>query len=434
MKKIILSLFSAIVILSACRKDDSSVFNKTPDERLNDTLSSYQSVLAAAENGWKAFVTVDSGRGATYSFYFKFNNQNRVQMVGDIDSASAATLKESSFRLKALQQPSLVFDTYSYLHVLSDPDASKNGGTYGLGLVSDFEFLFTSVTADTIKLTGRMHGSKAVLIKATKAEGDAYSSGRFILFSSYLNKIFTYFKRFTLGNVQYDIKVNSVTHNITFSWLDASGNLHSFTTTYYNVLGGVVLTNPLVVSNTLSINTFTNAVWDPNSFTISLTASGTSGTITRTVLPLKIDVTAPRDWWQRGVIEDNYWSSLTGFHVNGVDDAFGIQTLNRFYSLIYYPGYATNSNDLFGPVFINAAGTSLDLLYGAAPAKPTFTSSGLARFTLLGTYGTYPTSGPAFLSLRQLLLAEGYYFVRTGSNSYDMISAKDGQTWISWQW
>jgi len=38
---------------------------------------------------------------STYSFYFKFNNANRVVMLSDFDSLSAVTPKESSYRLKA---------------------------------------------------------------------------------------------------------------------------------------------------------------------------------------------------------------------------------------------------------------------------------------------------------------------------------------------
>ena len=43
-------------------------------------------------------------------------------MFSDFDSTSAVTLQESSYRLKAEQQPTLIFDTYSYVHVLADPN------------------------------------------------------------------------------------------------------------------------------------------------------------------------------------------------------------------------------------------------------------------------------------------------------------------------
>jgi len=430
MNKVLVLIFLIAAGLSSCQKDnDKPLFNQSPDERLDETLTAYQDQLSGAENGWKALIKTDSGKGATYSFYFKFNNENRVVMVSDFDSASAVTPKESSYRLKALQQPSLIFDTYSYLHVLSDPDASQNGGFYGAGLFSDFEFYFDSVATDTIKLVGRLHGSKAILIRATKEEGDAYLGGQFVLFSNYLDEILTYFKRFTIDAQFYDIKAYPRYRTIIFSWLDGSGNTQSFSTAYYNLLDGIVLSQPFVNGN-LTITSFTNAVWNGTSLTVS--AGGKTGVIAPTVFPLKVDLTAPRNWWQYAIDNANtYWISLQGFHVNGVDDAFGITTLDRYYYLIYWPEYEPG-NDLFAPVFVDSTGTSLELHYGAAPATPTFTTDGLAKFTLLGNYGPYPTTGPAALSRDQLLIPEGYYFVKTGETSYDMISAKDGKAWISW--
>src|SRR5436190_496005 len=84
------------------------------------------------------------------------------------------------------------------------------------------------ITTDTIKLVGRFHGSKATLIRATKEEGDAYLGGQFVLFSNYLDKIFTYFKRFTIEGQSYDIKADPLHRTIIFSWLDGSGNTQSF--------------------------------------------------------------------------------------------------------------------------------------------------------------------------------------------------------------
>ena len=129
MKKVLIIVFIITACLSSCKKADKPAFDKSADERLNETLAAYQTQLSGAQNGWKGFIATDSGRGSTYSFYFKFNNANRVVMLSDFDSVSAVTPKESSYRLKALQQPSLLFDTYSYLHVLSDPDETVNGGT-----------------------------------------------------------------------------------------------------------------------------------------------------------------------------------------------------------------------------------------------------------------------------------------------------------------
>jgi len=137
-KNLSLYLLMLVVTFASCRKEDDDVFNESPDERINETIAKYNDALIDAPYGWRGFVYPSALPNTAFSFYFKFDSTNRVEMFSDFDSLSTVTVKESSFRLKALQQPCLLFDTYSYIHVLCDPDASKNGGDYGKGLYSDF--------------------------------------------------------------------------------------------------------------------------------------------------------------------------------------------------------------------------------------------------------------------------------------------------------
>lgn len=440
MKKLTILLIITAAIISSCRKDDKSVFDKSPDERLKEKLDAFQAQLAGAQNGWKGLLQTDSGRGSLHSFYFKFNNENRVRMVSDFDSLSAVTLKESSYRLKALQQIALLFDTYSYIHVLADPDPTVNGGALGSGLLSDFEFYFESNSSnDTIKLTGRINGSKMTLVRATAAEEAAYNSGQ-LAAGLNINKILTYFKRLTIGSQLYDIQIDPINRQFVFSWLDGSGNLKTFTTGYYFIAGGIVFTTPLV-NGSQTISGFKDISWNPATETINLIAANTVSTITGIVVPLKVDAGAPRRWFDYAINNGNsYWISAQGFHVNGVDDAFGVQSLtsgtNTYLFLLYWPR-VTASNDFFGPVFLDATGTTADIFYGTAPT-PNFTTDGRAVFIQLGNYGppnfqTYPTSGPAALTRTQLYNASGYYFVQTSATTYDMVSAGDGKAWITWE-
>ena len=440
MKKILIVVLGVSAFLSSCKKKDKSVFDKSPDDRINETLAAYQAQLSGAQNGWKALIKVDSGKGATYSFYFKFDDANRVVMLSDFDSLSAVTPKESSYRLKALQQPSLLFDTYSYLHVLSDPNETVSGGAQGAGLLSDFEFYFDAVTTDTIKLVGRLNGSKLSLVRATQDEENAFNSGA-LATGLYINKILTYFKRLTAGSVLYDIKIDAATRQFIFSWLDASGNLATFSTGYYFTVAGITFTNPLV-NGSQTISDFSNITWNQATETINLTAGGNTATITGIVTPLKVDLGAPQRWWQYAITNGNgYWSSFNGFHVNGVDDALGLSSLisgtGTFYSLLYWPD-VSGSNDAFGPLFLNATHDAVSLDYVNAPGFPNFTNDGRAIFVNLGDYGPpnflpYPTTGPAAQSKTLLYNSSGYYFVQTSATTYDMVSAADGKAWISWE-
>ncbi len=440
MKRILLYIVVIFSVISSCKKDDSTIFQQSPDERLNEALTKYQAQLSGAQNGWKA-VLFPAG-GGSYSFYFKFSDSNRVRMFSDFDSTTATTLKESSYRLKAIQQPSLIFDTYSYIHLLSDPNENVvvrsivNQGAVGVGLVSDYEFYFDSTTTDTIKLVGRFNGSKAVLTRATAQEATAYNSGQ-LAAGLNINKILTYFKRLTVGSQQFDIQVKPVDHTITFTYLGANGVLQTFTTGYYLILGGITLLNPLTVG-TLTITGFNNMQWNATTETITTTVSNTVSTISGIVVPVKVDIGAPKRWWDFAVANGNdYWFSGKGFHVNGVDDAYGLAGLrsgtNTYYYLVYWPSYDPG-NDFFGPIFLNAAQTGLTLQYGTGPNTPTYTTDGRAIFTQLYTYGTHPATGPAALTRAKLYNASGYYFVQTGATTYDMVSASDGKAWVTWQW
>jgi hypothetical protein len=436
MKKGSILIFLIITGLSSCTKDDKSLFERSPDERLNEKLTAYQSQLTGAVNGWKGFITTDSGRGSTYSFYFKFNDQNRVQMFSDFDSASAVTIKESSYRIKALLQPSLIFDTYSYVHLLADPDPSVNGGGVGAGLGSDFEFAFDNATTDTIKLTGRFHGSKGVLIRATKQEGDAYINkqlGNSLQFNN-ISKIFNYWKRITVGGIEYEVTLDATARTITFAWLDASGNYRTHTTTFYYTLEGVVLDKPLVNGN-VTISSFRNIVWNATANTLAVSVNNVASTFVGAIRPLKIDLTAPRKWWQYAVDNQGYWATEKGFRINGVEDALRLSSIAGYNGFtIYYPNYVVGGApyDLLAPI------TNGALEFAAAFRLPTFTTDGRVIFPFVGTLGTVPVAATSVYTNLRTKMAEstGFYLVQIDKEGlvYDMVSASDAKSWVRWEW
>lgn len=432
MKKPLVIVLLSILTLAACRKDDKSLFDKSADDRINEALAAYQAKLLSAPNGWKGFVYPKSG--GAYSFYFKFNEGNRVNMLSSFDSASAVTLKESSYRLKALQQPSLLFDTYSYLHVLADPNAAVNGGVYGAGLQSDFEFYFDSSSADTIQLIGRFNGSRATLIKATPDEAAGFTSGQ-LATGFLLNRIQTYHRRLTIGSQRFDFHLDPSTRTIAFT--DATGNLLDTTiaSRYYMTFGGIGLVKPLVAGNQI-ITGFNNISYNASGQIVSCTINNSAATISSVVVPLKVDVTAPARWWNYKASTDDYWFSIYGFHANGTDNAYRVDTLTGehfpYYYLIYYPNFRPE-NDLFAPIFEDTTANELTLIYGSAPQKPNYTSDGRGVFTELGSYPTVPATGGAASTIRQLYISRGYYFIQTSGNTYDMVSAADGKSWINWQ-
>lgn len=434
MKKSILYLLFASVFFLSCDNEDDTVFEESADARLNAALVSYEKQLVESPYGWNAVVY--PGGGGSYGFYFKFDDKNRVQMFSDFSDESAAKVKESSYRLKAIQTPVLIFDTYSYLHVLSDPDEQVNGGIRGAGLLSDFEFSIypDSVKADVISLVGRKNGSRLVLTKASQTDAAAYTAGNLakgVRFNNIM-KYQAYFKRVTLGNETYEITLSPVSRVIKLTWLDGTVP-RTFSTYYYYTASGLTFVNPLV-NGSQTIAGFSDITWNATTTQLGITVNGQKSTIASATKPLSTDLAAARRWWQAPIESGSYWSSFEGFHVNGVDDAFGVNALkfgeSPFYSYIYQPGL-NSDYDLFGPVFVQ--NNSLNFEYGHAPAPPTFTSDGRAIFESIGTFGEVPKTGPAVQTANTLFDTQGFYLIQTSETSYDMVSAKDAKTWITWQ-
>jgi hypothetical protein len=436
MKVTLTYLLLLLLLISGCSKDEDPVFDQTADERTNETLLQYETALISAPDGWNAQVL--TGTGHLFHFHFRFNDKNRVTMYADIDTTTAGTAAESSYRLKALQQPALIFDTYSYLHILADPDGSVNGGEDGEGLKSDFEFSIDTVTTDSIKLTGRFNGSKVTLRRASQEDAAAWQNGdwrRAVSFQQ-LGRILEYFKRMPLNGVIYEIRLNQQVRSITFIWMDAGGNTRTFTSNYYFDTRGIMLETPLENGNrsirSLSVEGFDAATNQLRVRVNDETPAAISGAVT----PVRRDLESPSRWWQAVYNQETYWQSNSGFHVNGVDDAFRIRNIPNFTFLLFWPAFGIQDGiiyDLTGFV-LNNNGT-LGIGFGAAWLPPEFTNDGRIIFSIYGTLGTIPTAARSAFDNTAALFADpsGFYLIQTGAFTYDMVSARDARAWISWQ-
>lgn len=431
LKSKILPITVLMVVFVSCKKDEY-IFDESPDNRLNEALTKYQSALTSSAAGWKA--TMQPALGGTYNFFFQFNDQNRVFMFADIDTATARNKRESSYRLKALEQPSLIFDTYSYIHVLSDPDPAVIGGAEGAGLISDFEFVFESANADSIVLIGNRNKTRLKLEKATQDDLDAWQNGIWLNMLSFLNiqKIEQYFKRLNVAGTIYEIAVNPVGRVVKIQWL-SGGNLQTVISPYYLTSQGLMLATP-VVNGSQTIDRFANFSWNENTKILQLTAGSVAGSIAGAIAPLKVDLQAPARWWQAGNTGDAIWLTQQGFHVNGVDDAYGLRSIRNFWGLGFWPQYSTTGSiqyDLAGYI-MNNGGLSLD--FGTAFSAPTFTADGKIIFNYLGDLGTIPDNAldPYINTALKITEPTGYYLIQVGPESYDMVNVADARSWIVW--
>jgi hypothetical protein len=176
MKKILIYICLLTGLVSGCKKDSDPIL-EDPDKRLSAELAKDQALLLSATDGWLATIYPKGGKG--FSFYFKFNAEGKVAMLSDFNSTTALTPAESTYRLKALQRPTLIFDGYNYIHMPSDPDATVSGGSASTatGLQSDFEFAFTEVSGDSLKFEGTFNKNPMTAVKLSNTEGQSIAKG-----------------------------------------------------------------------------------------------------------------------------------------------------------------------------------------------------------------------------------------------------------------
>lgn len=268
MKKLLSLILLCSVFLAGCDKDTDELFDKPADERITEALNSYQTALASAP-GWKLFVyptglqseDIDVG-GLTY--YMRFTDANRVTMVSDFTVSMADVPKESSFRLKASQRPSLIFDTYSYIHVAADPDESVSFSPTqqgGFGWGTDFDFAFTELNpGDTLRLKGNFNKSDALLIKATPAEMTAAFGGRLgdiMDFTSNFVSSNSFISFPATDNSKIGVSLNFFLYIINFTYL-SSGSLATISAPFSHTTYGLHLKEPITVGG----YTFQDLFWD----------------------------------------------------------------------------------------------------------------------------------------------------------------------------
>ncbi|MBV4356676.1 DUF4302 domain-containing protein [Pinibacter aurantiacus] len=432
MKRFFLYLFVAMAALSSCQKEEKSVFDQTPDERINAALAKYQADVLSSPNGWKALYR--TGTGQAFNFYFTFNNQNRVVMYSDFDTATTHP-RESSYRIKALQQPCLIFDTYSYLHMLADPNPYVNGGDAGAGLVADFEFAIDTVKGDTIKLKGRQNGTELDLVKATQHEADLWTKGDWTraLGLQHITDFLTYFKRTTIGGVDVDVEFYHYSRQIVFFTYNSSGIRTPVTASFVyrpENPNGAVFTNPVKIG-TATISSLTDMTWANGK--VNTKVNGTTNiAIGEAIAPVVVNKNGATSWWLYK-IQQGYWVNL-GFHQNGVDDAFGVQSIPGFYYMAYLPAYDTATKTTYWDWMAYAAvKDNILTIPNSSSFVPTFITDGRAIFN---TYKPDSANAPLYVTLTTAAFTDpqGYYFLQVGPTTIDMVGVRDAKTWLRWYW
>lgn len=457
-------IMSMSFLLFSCKKDfNDNIDGKTVDERLTQAMKDYQNVLTAAPFGWKFIQKSNSAynNGSfdsvvnTFTYYMAFDNKNTVSMYGDFDSVQRTTLRSSTYLLKALQRPTLVFDTRNYIHVPSDPSPSVSQSTLspGLGWGTDFQFEFAdnidpTKLGDTIRFRGMFNRADGLMIKATQAERDLYTSREYynrLQAINNINKILTYWKRIIVDGVTYELGTpNFLTKKVNISWLDGSGNLITKQVSfYYGFDGSMQFLEPLVNGST-SISGFSGFEFDAGAGSVNVRVLGpnVNSTITPAITALKYDNNAAQNWLTQLYLNFNQvWVSDKAFHANGTDDVGNFKNIPN-YQTLWFGGPSVFGGTVHGIIaFVN---NGLSAPYCYSNAAPVI-ANGRAKFILNVNSGTFTGTDPkamAMASARQLMYggttvnsSQEFYFVATSADgkAYDMVRYPDATVWISWR-
>jgi hypothetical protein len=437
MKKYLLyTMLLALTAISACKKGIDPPAGQRPEERVSTTTTAYSNSLTGNTNGWKAFLYPYGG--GVYLFSMKFTAANRVTMLSDISTATSTTSLESSFKIKQQLQPSLLFDTYSYIHQLSDPDPTVAGGAAGAGLNSDFEFYFDSMSAagDTIKLVGNRLGSKLVLVKiANTTDYGTFTTGTADIVTK-AAQLRTYWERATIGTTDCEINLNTTAKKISITYL-VNGNPTTVSSLFY--IDGSTLTltllTPVTVAGTV-VSTIKSITLDATNRVLNGTLNGAAFALRESITPLKFDPTAAQKWYTQMPLNfNNCWISEKGYHY-GVDDFCNFRNIPGFTSF-WFAGASVLGAD---GIIVFTTGLASPYVQSSTAITP----ANLARFTILANVGTFTGTGAqamAMTAARNIMYggatagsSADWYLVPTAADGvhYDMVRASDAQAWISW--
>lgn len=210
MKKI-LYFFITLLIISGCKKSSFvSDFDQTPQDRMATSVAAVSNTLTSASNGWVATLSTSAGGG--FGFYMTFDDKQNVSMYADLTDDASITSASSTYRVKTGLGADLIFDTYNYLAMLADPNASAFGGTQPTGFKSDVEFTFVRTSADSIIFIGKQYRQLLKMVKATAAQKATYTAGGY---KTAINKVKDYFT--TVKYPYIEVASGATTLKVAFS-------------------------------------------------------------------------------------------------------------------------------------------------------------------------------------------------------------------------
>jgi Domain of unknown function (DUF4302) len=275
-KSIIFSLF--ILIVFSCTKSEvDPLFQESANKRAANQIEKYKTQLTEAQYGWKGAYYPNGAKDGGYSFYLKFDKNGNLTMYSDVAGLSSDKAFETTFQIKALQKPTLIFDTYSYLHELVNPD--YNGGT---GEFADLELTITEATTDKISLVGNRNNTELTLTKLTNTEYESVIKGGLAnIIKSTIDYSTDKFINLKFPNGENsDIFIDFNSKIFTILYLK-NGEIATSTSAFLTTPTGIQLKNPI----TLNGITVSELIWDNTTNNYYFISNGNKTSLLASIKP-----------------------------------------------------------------------------------------------------------------------------------------------------
>src|SRR6218665_2913337 len=123
-----------VLWLSGCQDNEvKPLFDKSPAERIQQSIKSVRDMLKASEHGWKISYKPSRTETGYYQFVFRFLKDSVVEVSSDFSQVDLVPVRASYDVLQG-STTKLSFSTFSAIHKLSDSEFSPIPTEGGAGL------------------------------------------------------------------------------------------------------------------------------------------------------------------------------------------------------------------------------------------------------------------------------------------------------------
>lgn len=265
MKKYIRTILATLSLASLGACSETVTLDGSVAQRVDAAINEYTEELSSADYGWLLNVMTSEG---IYRFWCEFGNDNTVIML--TDNLRYPELNgvpgQSTYNMRAMQRPTLAFDTYTYISLINDPDNSISGGNSNMGLGTDFEFEVVEFDAENevFNLMGHVNKVKATLVKATREEAEAVMNGGLM---EVLNNATNYntgkHNAATIDGTACDLQISARKINVTYVSAEGEAVLRTVYT-YTNLDNSIVFDTPVEVNSTKLVG----LNWDGSKYSV----------------------------------------------------------------------------------------------------------------------------------------------------------------------